>query len=161
MGIVDGALRIDDTPGAGRAIDQVELAAERNHDDASVVGDVDVHDAAGSRSCALAASFFGVREVLLAGPEQVGNGGERLDCAGSGVELVEVGCELAGRRAPEEHRAVAGGGERSREAEAEIEGRTGVGKEVSIELWPGHGLGGSAGGERDGQRQQADRHRAG
>src|SRR5213596_856671 len=29
MGIVDGALRIDDTPGAGRAIDQVELAAER------------------------------------------------------------------------------------------------------------------------------------
>ena len=161
MRIVDGAVRIDDTPGTGRAIDQVELATERNHDGASVVGDVDVYDAAGSRSCALAASFFGIREVLLAGPEQVGNGGERLDCAGSGVELVEVGCELAGRRAPEEHRAVAGGGERSREAEAEIEGRTGVGKEVSIELWPGHGLGASAGGERDGQRQRADRHRAG
>src|SRR5205807_9973609 len=44
MRIVDGALRIDDTPGTGRAIDQIELATERNHDDASVVGDVDGDD---------------------------------------------------------------------------------------------------------------------
>src|SRR5206468_4726515 len=89
MGIVDGALRVDDAPGTGRAIDQVELAAERNHDDASVVGDVDVHDAAGRGSRALAASLFGVREVLLASPEQLGGGRERLDCAAAGVELIE------------------------------------------------------------------------
>ena len=65
-------------------------------------------------------------------------------------------------------RAAAAGGtglrrrERGGEAEAEVVGRAGVGEEVSIERGPGHGLGRSAGGEHDREREEAaGRHRGG
>ena len=128
----------------------------------AVLGDVDVDDAAGRRARALAARLLRVGEVLVAGAEQVGDGRERLHRAGPGVELVQVGSEVARRRAAEQHRAVAGDRERGGEAEAEVERRGGVGEEFSIEGGPGHGLGGSAGGQRDHEREErAGGHRGG
>src|SRR5205085_6662021 len=141
MWIVDGAAWIDDAPAAGRAIDEVELAAERDHDDAPVVGDIGVDYAARRGARPLAPRLFFVGEVLLTGTEQAGGGRERLDGAGAAVELVEVGGEITRRRAPEQDGAVAGDRQRGGEAEAEVEGRAGIGEELSIERWPGHGLG--------------------
>src|SRR5437764_4786395 len=121
MGIVDSTVRIDDTPGTGRAIDQVELVPERDHDDAAVIGDVNVDDTAGRSPRALATGLFRLGEALVAGAEQVGDRRERLDCTGTGLELVQVGSEVTPRGATEKDRAVARDRERGRAAEGEVE----------------------------------------